>query len=250
MKLKLICSVAVLINVPLIGGAADRPPQGQDSNYTLMKDRVSAESTTVRNLGLFVQSYAQNHNGSLPASWSQLDAFTPLSAFGNPPIQERYALVTGASPSDELGGAQVLIIGDGPSSDAVEKDAGRFIVYRTKNGEYLHGWYPEEKAQKIITQMHVAVPPPSVTPPPSTPQPLPPVTTSNQLQETNVAPPQTTFPDATPSAPTVPPPTPKPIAEITPASDTGIPVWLYGIVVLSIAIIAGGYWYFFLRPKK
>jgi len=247
MNLKMICGIAFLVSFPLIGEAADRPTQ--DSQATLIKDRVSAESSNVKNLGLFVQSYAQNHNGNLPTSWNQLDAFTPLSVFGNPPIQDRYALVAGASPSDELGGAQVVIIGTGPSSDSVENGAGRFIVYRTKNGEYLHGWYPEQKAQKIITQMHAVVPPP-VTPPPSNPQPQLPVTPSNQVQETHTPPPQTALPDTTPFTPTAPPPTPKPAAEVAPATDTGIPPWLYGIIVLSIAVIIGAGYYLSKRSGK
>ena len=225
--------------------AADRPTQ--DSQYRLIKDLISSENSKVRQLGILVEVYAQNHNGSLPTSWSQLDAFTSLNAFGNPPIQDRYALITGAFPSEELGGAQVLIIGDGPSSDNVEKGAGRFIVYRTKSGEYLHGWYSEPKVQKIIAQTHIVVPPLPITPPTSNPQLQPPVTSNNQVQENNTSPQQPAFPDTVSSTSTAPTPPSKPTAEVMPTIGANTPLWIYVVIVLSVGLI-GTVWYR-SRPK-
>lgn len=41
---------------------------------------------------------------------------------------------------------------------------------------------------------------------------------------------------------------PKPIAEAAPANDTGIPWWIYAIVVFSLGLI-GALWYFLRSPK-
>jgi hypothetical protein len=57
-------------------------------------------------------------------------------------------------------------------------------------------------------------------------------------------------PTASPQPALPQPPTLKPLAEVTPASDIGIPWWLYAVIVLSIAVIIGAGYYLSNRNSK
>ena len=240
MKPMLILCIGLMTVFSSTGFAIDRPTQ--DSQYRLIKDQISSESIKVLNLGLFIEAYSQNHNGNLPSSWNELDTFASLTAFGNPPIQDRYALVPNTPTSNDLEGAQVLAIGNAASTDAIEEGRGRFIIYRTKNGEYLHGWYSEEKVQKIIAETHIVVPSPTVTPSSNSTSLN---STNGDTPENEITPIQSASHAPISSAPAIP----TPQAQLSTETSTSMPLWVYGIIALSLGCI-GGIWFLFLREKK
>jgi hypothetical protein len=237
--------------------------------------KQSAEEQRVHNLSEVLQVFAQNHQNKLPGTWSELNTYIPLDGLGSPPIQERYTLAPNAPASEELAGDQVLAIGRIPFSDDVQNGEGRFVIYRTKDGQYQSGWYPDAEVQKIITETQLTVPPQTVpqpsipTRPPHEPmtkeqydllkksgllssnQEVPIIdstnsTLSNQPQKQKSASSgDTSTPGA--SSPSSTPSSSQSIAEVTPSSVTGTSVWLYGVIVLGVGLI-GILWYR-SRPK-
>jgi hypothetical protein len=226
----------------------------------------------VRNLTLVFQAFLRDHNGQMPVSWDELNAYVPLADLGTPSIQERYTLASNAPISEELDGGQVLAIGRIPFSDDIEQGIGRFLILRTKEGEYRAAWRLEDKVQKIIAETHLVVPSQTVPQPakPSYPphepmtreqyetlkrsdalplhQEIPIIDSSNSVPSnptpvsSDELPPVATSPKSTLPAVSAP-------SQIQPISDTGIPSWIYGIILLSMGCIAG-VWFFFLREKR
>lgn len=57
--------------------------------------------------------------------------------------------------------------------------------------------------------------------------------------------------DSTAPIPTTPPPSPSPSApQVQPASETGIPGWVYGLIVLSIVVVIGAGYYLWSRKRN
>ncbi len=258
------------------------------SSYVEATTRRSAEAVRVMNLASVFEGYVKNHNGQSPTSWNDLNTWAELNAwpslkkFGNPPIQDRYALASNAPVSQELDGSQILAIGRIPFIDDAEAGVGRFVIFRTKDGQYQSEWVFEDKIQKIVAETHLTVPPQAVPQPaiiPTkwpdalyhlTPQQradlkhsglLPPEVEASYTSpsKTKTSPPTPSQVEVAPSpnqpasatpAPVTPPPTSKSIAEVAPPSDTGIPTWLYGIIVISIAAIIGAGYYLSKRSGK
>jgi hypothetical protein len=198
-----------------------------------------------------IKEYSLRHGNQLPTSWQELDKFSPLSVLGPTegpgPISDQYVLLPNAPVSQELNdeevkNAQVLVIGRAPMTDPYEIGIGRYVIYRSQNGDYFDDWIPEEKIQKIIVETYAVVPPP--------PAPQPVNSSSNPVTNAPSNLPQANE-ETPPSQPAPPPPAPPPVATaVMPQTPpiAGLPLWIYAIIVLTLLLL-GGLWYRF-RSKE
>ena len=128
-------------------------------------------------------------------------------------------------------------------------DNGNGIYYRWGDLEFDKSQLPADAASKNrILPLHAGTVS-TIAPPSKDAKKSPGAATQTPLNDQTLSASDQAATSASPQ-PALPPQTPKPIAEVAPASDTGIPWWLYAIIVFSIAAIIGAGYYLSKRSGK
>ncbi len=245
---------------------------GISNSIIFAQSGKTPESFDVTSLGQAIFIYKTMNQGRLPTNWNELGQIYNLKALDNNllgresyPLEDHYQFITQPMFLTDMGwsdlnGSQILLIRTVPleSKDAVGtgiQRQRRYVIYQRQNGEIGAISIPEQIVQTMLQKAGITITPKAGLPAveddekiiPVPPRHLIPNPSLPQLQALNAANQQA---PATPS-PSEVKSQPVPLASVPaePADESRIPLWIYGVIILSLGCI-GGIWFFFLREKK
>ena len=110
-----------------------------------------------------LSGFAQTHAGELPSSWDELKNgidFDRLKMRIGDLIEKRTLLLPKDSvvPLDGPRGAKLIAMTAFPIHEDRTEGNGRYIVYRTENGQFVARWEHEDAIQKALAKANVSVP--------------------------------------------------------------------------------------------
>lgn len=128
---------------------------------------TSAEGVFVQQTAAFFTRYAQAHNGNPPRSWAEIDQDPVLGervVQGFIPFRKRYALVNPPVLLPVPHNVELFLITRRPFHDHTLdgffglRQLGRYLVFRSKSGEFKSLYVKEEVVQEMFRGMEHLMP--------------------------------------------------------------------------------------------